>query len=71
VAADPVGLCRRCPSLPRSASYDQRPFSRVVVDGALRFAPALASATVEMVDSWDGVTECRSFAATAPWVVPK
>ncbi len=71
MAADPVGLCRRCPSLPRSAWYDQRPFSRFVVNGAPRFASALAAATVEMADRCDGVTGCRSFAATTPWVVPK
>ncbi len=34
MAADPVGLCRRCSSLPRSAWYDQRPFSLFAVDGA-------------------------------------
>jgi hypothetical protein len=50
VAADPVGLCRRCPSLPSFAWYDQRPFSLFAVDGAPRLALALAAATVEGAD---------------------
>jgi hypothetical protein len=42
MAADLVGLYRRCPSLPRSAWYDQCPFSLFAVDGGSRvFGPRL------------------------------
>jgi hypothetical protein len=50
VAADPVGPCRRCPFLPRSAWYDQCPFSLLAVDGTSRSALALAAATAEGAD---------------------
>ena len=43
MAADLVGLCRRCPSLPRSAWCDPCPFKLVAVDGAFRvFGASLA-----------------------------
>ena len=43
MAADLVGLCRRCRSLPRSAWCDPCPFKLFAVDGASRvFGPSLA-----------------------------
>ena len=43
MAADPVGLSRRCPPLLRSAWFKQCPFSLFAVDAASRaFGPTLA-----------------------------
>ena len=43
MAADRVGLCRRCPSLPRSAWCDSCPLELVAIEGASRiFGPSLA-----------------------------
>lgn len=50
MAADLVGLCRRCPSLPRSACCDPCPLEMVAVDGGSRvFAPRLAHVPPAMV----------------------